>query len=549
MLALVVLALLVTQPAPPVSAQAAPRPPASPPATAAGAARPDPYARVQEAKRALDAGRYERVLQIVDSLLKEYPRSQSSHLLRALALDELGRWDEAQRSYEAALRIAPKDPQIGAQFGMHYVRRGRWTEAVPLLERSLASGEDALALFYLSQAYFQTQNKGKALETIERCAKLAPDNPTMLLKLGEYRAQMGKHSPALEALLRVQKLNPDEPGLDLALGNTYLSLLEVENARAALERALKKDPRNPAVISTLANACAKARDHAAARQYYQQVLDLGHDDAEYHLGLGAALLGLGENEGAIVQLNEAIARKPRLEEAHFHLARAYQAAGHAEESKRELGVFRALKANPLDPPEERSELERDLWRQAEALVRAGKEKEALKLLTNTNVKGNTPDYLVGALYYRLGRLADAERLLSRAAAASPGIPNVRTYLALAYVEQGRLAEAEAILPAELERSPREPLVLMAMGLLRFRQERWADAARYLSDSRVVDPGVLLRLCEAQIRLGQPAQAQDTARVVTALAAGKPDTMAALKGVFERHGIPLEPEPPPTRNVP
>ena len=371
----------------------------------------------------------------------------------------------------------------------------------------------------------------------------------MLLKLGEYRAQMGKHSPALEALLRVQKLNAEEPGLDLALGNVYLSLLEVENARAALERARQRDPRNPAVLSTLANACAKARDHAAARQYYQQVLDLGYDDAEYHLGLGAALLGLGENEAAIVQLNEAIALKPRLEEAHFHLARAYQAAGHSEESKRELGVFRALKADPLNPPEERSELERDLWRQAEALVQAGKEQEALKLLTHTNVKGNTPEYLVGALYYRLGRLPDAERLLARAAEASPGLPNVRTYLALAYVEQGRLAEAEAILPGELERSPREPLVLMAMGLLRFRQERWADAERYLSDSRVVDPGVLLRLCEAQIRLGQPSQAQDTARVITALAAGKPDTMTALKSMFERHGIPLEAEPPPSRNVP
>ncbi len=549
MLAFLFLASLVTRPAEPAMPQAAPRPPAAPPAGAAGATRQDPYARVQAAKQALDAGQYERVLKIVDGLLKEYPRSQSSHLLRALALDELGRWGEAQKSYEAALRIAPLDPQIQARFGMHFVRREKWTDAIPYLERSLAVEEDALALFYLAQAYFQTQNKGKALETMERCARLAPDNPTMLLKLGEYRAQMGKHSPALETLLRVQKLNPDEPGLDLALGNVYLSLLEVENARTALERALKKEPRNPAVISALAGACAKARDHAAARQYYEQALALGYDDAEYHLGLGAALLGLGENEAAIVQLNEAVARKPRLEEAHFHLARAYQAAGHAEESKRELDLFRALKANPLDAPEERSELERTLWQQAEALLREGKEKEALRLLTNTNVKGNTPEYLVGALYYKLGRLSDAERLLTRAVAVSPDVPNVGTYLALTYVEQGRLAEAEAILPGELAKSPREPLVLMAMGLLSFGKEDWAAAARYLQESRVVDFGVLLRLCEAQIRLGQPSQAQDTARVISALAAGKADTMSALKKMFERHGIPLEADPPPSRNVP
>jgi tetratricopeptide (TPR) repeat protein len=523
MLAPALLMLLVAQAAPPV---------------AAGTASRDPYARVQEAKKALDAGQPQRALRIADALLKEYPRSPSSLLLRALALDELSRWDEAQKSYEAALRISPKDPQIQARFGMHFVRRGKWDEAVPLLEKSLAAGDDALALFYLSQAYFQTQNKGKALAAIERCAKLAPDNPTMLLKLGEYRAQMGEHSPALEALLKVQRLNPEEPGLDAALGNTYLSLLEVESARAALERALQKDPKNPAVISALASACSKARDHAAARRYYQQVLDLGLDDPEYHLGLGAALLGLGEHAAAIEQLNQAVVKNPRLEEAHFHLARAYQAAGRREDSQRELGVFRALKANPLATLEERNELERDLWRQAEALLRDGKEKEALKLLTRGNVKGNSPEYLVGALYYRLGRLADAERLLTRATASSPDLPNVRTYLALTYTEQGRLDEAEGILTAEIAKTPREPLVLLGLGQIHFRKKSWAEAARYLQESKVVVPAALLMLCEAQLELGQGPAAQDTARVLTALTPGDADTFAKVERLSERYHVSL-----------
>jgi tetratricopeptide (TPR) repeat protein len=527
MLSAVLLLALLAQAAPPAG-----RPPA------AAAPRADPYARVQEARKALEVGQYDRVLRIVDGLLKEYPRSPSSHLLRALALDELSRWDEARKSYEAALRVSPKDAQVQARFGMHFVRRGMWTEAIPLLEESLQAGDEALVLFYLAQAHFQTQNKGKALEAIERCATLAPDNPTMILKLGEYRAQMGKHSPALEALLKAQKLNPDEPGLDLALGNTYLSLLEVEPARAALERALRKDPKNPAVISALASACSKARDHAAARTYYQQVLDLGYDDAEYHLGLGAALLGLGENEAAIDHLNRAVAKNPRLEEAHFHLARAYQAAGRREDSQRELGVFRALKANPLETLEQRDELERDLWRQAEAHLREGREAEALKLLDRGNVKGTSPQYLVGALYYRLGRLADAERLLAKAAAAAPDLPNVRTYLALVYTEQGRLDEAEAILAGEVARSPREPLVLLGLGQLRFRQKSWTDAARYLQESKLVVPAALLMLCEAQLELGQAPAARDTARVLVALAPGDAETRARVARLFERYKVPL-----------
>ena len=534
-LATALLALLLAPPAPGTALETPPRQSGIPPS----GARRDPLARIQEANQALDAGQYERVLQLVEALIAEYPRSQSSYLLRALALDELGRWDDAAQSYEAALRISPEDPQIQARFGMHFVRREAWTDAIPFLERSLTTEEDALTLFYLSQAYFHTQYKGKALDAIERCAQLAPDNPTMLLKLGEYRAQLGKHSPALEALQRVEKLNPSEPGLDAALGNVYLSLLEVEKARAPLERALKENPNNPAVISSLASACAKARDHAAARRYYQQLLTLGFDDAEYHLGLGAALLGLGENEGAIVQLNDAASRNPRLEEVHFHLARAYRSAGRMEEAQRELVVFKALKANPFRPLENRTELERSLWRQAETLLRDGKEAEALKLLAGGNSPDNEPTYLLGALYYSMGRYADAERLLTEALRVTPGLPKLRAYLGLAYLEQGRVAEAEVAIAEEAARSPGEPLVLMAIGQLHFRKKEWAEAARYLQESRVVDSSVLLRLCEAQLQLGRPAEAQETARVLAGLSAGKPESLAALRGLSERFAVALE----------
>jgi tetratricopeptide (TPR) repeat protein len=511
----------------------------APPVPAASNARSDPYARVQKAKALLDAGQYERALKIVDGLLREYPRSQSSHLLRGMALDELGRWDEARGSYEAALRIAPKDPQIQARFGMHFIRREAWTDAITYLERSLEAEPDALALFYLSQAHFHTQNKGKALDAIERCVKLAPDNPTMLLKLGEYRAQMGKHSQALEALRRVQDLNPNEPGLDLALGNVYLSLLEVEKARAVLERATEKDPENPAALSSLAEACAKARDHAAARRHYEKLLAMGHDDAPYYLGLGAALLGLEENEAAIRALNEAVKRDPRLDEAHFHLARAYRAAGQPEESQRELLAFKALKASPFSRLEDRTDLERSLWRQAEALVKEGKEAEALKLLAGGNAPDNEPRYLVGALYYSLGRHADAERLLTEAIRVAPNLAKVRAYLGLAYLEQDRIAEAEQAINEEAARSPREPLVLMAMGQLHFKRKEWAEAVRYLKDSRVVESSVLLMLCEAQLRLEQRTEARETARVITTLASGKAETMAAVRRLLERYGLPLD----------
>jgi tetratricopeptide (TPR) repeat protein len=508
----------------------------------AGAARSvkrDPYSRVQEAKALFEAGQFERVLPIVDALLKEYSDSPSSHLLRALALDGLGRLEEAEPSYEAALRIAPDDPQILTRYGMHFLRRESWKDAIRCLERSLTAGPDAIADFYLAQAYFHTENKAKALEAIERSAALAPQNPTILVKLGEYRAQAIKFSPALEALRRAQQLNPEEPGLDLALGIVHLSLLDVEGARAALERALKREPENLAVLSNLAAACGKARDHAAARRYYQRLLDLGQDDAPYYLGLGAALLGLRENEAAIQALNQAAQRNPRLAEVHFHLTRAYRAAGHLDESHRELRAFQALKASPFQPIDERTDLERNLWHQAETLLKEGKEVESLALLAGGNSPGNQPEYLVGALYYSLGRYADAERLLTRSLRTTPSVPTARVYLGLSWLAQGRIAEAEAAIREEEAQTPREPLVLLAVGQLHYRKKEWSEAARYLQESRVVEPTVLLMLCEAQLESGQRDQARETGQLIATFGSANAEVSAAARRLLERHRLSLD----------
>jgi tetratricopeptide (TPR) repeat protein len=539
MLALLLLSLLVPQAAPDSSAP--PRTRRRPEPRSEGAGR-DPYARIQEAKALLDAGEYERVLKIVDGLLRQHPSSPSSHLLRAMALDELARLDEAERSYQAALRSAPHDPQILIHFGMHFLRREAWTGAIRYLERGLESGPDALASFYLAQAYFHTDSKAKALEAIEKSAALAPKNPTILVKLGEYRAQASKHSAALEALRRAQQLNPNEPGLDLALGIVQLSLLDVEAARAALERAAVQEPENLAVLSNLATACSKARDHAAAKRYYEKLIARGQDDAPYHLGLGSALLGLGDNDAAIRELNLAAEKNPRLAETHFHLARAYRSAGHPDESQRELRLFQALKASPFQPFDERADLEKSLWRRAETLVKEGKEAEALKLLAAGNSPGNQPSYLVGALYYSLGRYADAERLLTQALAIAPTLAKLRAYLGLAYLGQGRIVEAEKAIGEEAAQNPREPFVLMAIGQLHFRKKEWAEAARYLQESRVVEPEVLLMLCEAQLESGRRAEAQETAQLLLTLSAGDAELLAAVRRLLDRHQLPLETGP-------
>ena len=48
---------------------------------------------------------------------------------------------------------------------MHYLRRDHWADAIRCLQQSTAAQEDALSYFYLAQAYFHTDAKGKVVRT------------------------------------------------------------------------------------------------------------------------------------------------------------------------------------------------------------------------------------------------------------------------------------------------------------------------------------------------------------------------------------------------
>ena len=57
------------------------------------------------------------------------------------------------------------------------------------------------------------------------------------------------------------------------------------------------------------------------------------DSAPAHLGLGIALLQTGEEAAAVTELETAAGLEPRMQEAWYHLGRAYQALGRSREAE------------------------------------------------------------------------------------------------------------------------------------------------------------------------------------------------------------------------
>ncbi len=115
-------------------------------------------------------GRYEEAL----ALLRRVQAARGGVLVRiAQTLERLGREDEAEATYRAALEEASR-PLALVPFALHWLRLGRPADALPLLrERVAAAPEDTDAWMFLADAAALTGRRDEADASAARALSLA----------------------------------------------------------------------------------------------------------------------------------------------------------------------------------------------------------------------------------------------------------------------------------------------------------------------------------------------------------------------------------------
>ena len=144
------------------------------------------------------------------------------------------------------------------------------------------------------------------------------------------------------------------------------------------------------------------------------------------------------------------------------------------------------------------------------MLEANKEQEALELLSKLPIAGGSgggeSHYLLGAMYYSMGKTNDAKRVLAIARTKEPQSARIAAYLGIVQLSDGETAVAENSFQAALVLNSAETLALIGMGGIRYQQQRWSDVIVYLEKSRTANPDTLFLLCDSYYRAGKPDEA-------------------------------------------
>lgn len=266
---------------------------------------------------------------------------------------ETGRLAAAQELLEKAASRFPGQPDLAFELGMVYFRRRNRQKAAENYKRSLGLKPGRVKpLFYLAECYYMESDPDRARETIWEAARIAPNDPQICQKYGQYLILDGRtRAEGLSWLEKARRLSPGLARIDFEIGRAQLELGDFRSAVSSFEAAFRTNSGDGQAAFFEAESSARMNEWERARQYYEFAVERGYANGPAYFGLGRSFLELGKPEPALRPLRRAAALQPSLIHAHFQLANAYRQLGRTEEARRETRLFGAM-TNRIDTSRE-----------------------------------------------------------------------------------------------------------------------------------------------------------------------------------------------------
>ncbi len=182
----------------------------------------NPYERerllLTEAQILREAKRTKEALIVLKSGMTEFPQSTNVLYDYALTAENLGQYDEMEKSLQRIIELDPANQQAYNALGYS------------LADRNIRLNE--------------------AFALIEKAMQLAPDDPFIIDSLGWVLYRQGKLDLAEQHLRRAYSLRPDNE-IAIHLAEVLWIKGEQQEARSLLLQVKKKDPENELLDSTL----------------------------------------------------------------------------------------------------------------------------------------------------------------------------------------------------------------------------------------------------------------------------------------------------------
>jgi len=254
-----------------------------------------------------------------------------AHHNLGVILRELGRLEEAERSFSRALALDPGSAQVMDGMGVLRQKQGRWAEAIEYHQKAaVIQPNSAVILNHIGQALKGMEKLDEAFEAHKQALRVDPNNAMTLFLMGTVAMDSYRPDLAVNLLTAASRLRPNDRVIAGSLGYALIGARRYDEAIALAtpiiqaspnwmpghyllalahsergddqvaynlgSKAFAMDPDNVALISLMASVAHQVGRDEECLAYTSRMLEQRPQDGVTHWLRGIVLLGMGQLE-------------------------------------------------------------------------------------------------------------------------------------------------------------------------------------------------------------------------------------------------------------
>ena len=256
-----------------------------------------------EAREAL----LEEAAQAANGAILAAPESPDGYAVMGLALDWIGRPDEAASQLARALENNPDYALGHAYLAEALMDLDRWDAAQE--EAEFALGLDPNLVDVRRGYAYVLESLGDyagAAVQYEAAIMLHPRLPFIYMALGRNYRQLGRYQEAIDTFFKVDQIVPQNALVYYEVGRTYHTYIgDPNSALEYYEQAIDIDPAFVNAWIRIGEVRYLAGNYAQAILAFEKALELGADAVDIYYQLGLAYAQQGDCGQALPYLREA----------------------------------------------------------------------------------------------------------------------------------------------------------------------------------------------------------------------------------------------------
>src|SRR5206468_12602412 len=150
-----------------------------------------------------------------------------THFVEGMSLEENGETDRALEAYRKVLNVDPGKAQLAARVAGLLIQQEDFPQAIDVLKDAIkANPTNAEPYQQLAFIYLKYLKKtDQAIDYANRAIALNPADAEGYQRLVEIEVAAGQQKKAIEVLDRAAKVRSDDPAFWMRLGKLYMAIL------------------------------------------------------------------------------------------------------------------------------------------------------------------------------------------------------------------------------------------------------------------------------------------------------------------------------------